>query len=81
MEGLPEHHREALEEIAERALLERGFLAALPEEAGRELAKIEAPAVVEDGDTLDLRSLPWCSIDNDDSRDLDQTMRYDSHSD
>jgi len=43
-----------------------------PPAATAELRAIVAPAVEPGGQLRDLRSLPWCSIDNDDSRDLDQ---------
>ena len=67
-----EQHRDILESIATRIMLERGLLADFSAEACAELAKIETPAAAMDGDVRDLRDLPWASIDNDDSRDLDQ---------
>jgi exoribonuclease-2 len=65
------HHRATLAEIAHRVMLERGLVPDFPLPALAELEGIHGPAA--DGkSTRDLRSLPWCSIDNDDSRDLDQ---------
>ena len=66
----PEHLDE-LESIAAAALRELGFL---PEFSPKALAQAEravAPRPVIAG-VRDLRNLLWCSIDNDDSRDLDQ---------
>ena len=69
------NHRAALERIARRAMLEREFR---PDFSPAALAEIAAIAAVKpaplDGDPArrDLRDLPWASIDNDDSRDLDQ---------
>lgn len=63
--------RPILLDIAKRAMLERGLLPDFSAEALAELDKIQAPAT--DGiNVRDLRDLPWASIDNDDSRDLDQ---------
>ena len=67
-----QHHRTILQGIARRVMLERGFapdftpaaLAALDAIAGAPTPTLAA--------TRDLRGLAWCSIDNDDSRDLDQ---------
>jgi exoribonuclease-2 len=78
---VPERHadtdRSRLQRIARRAMRERGLLtdfspAAVDEldsirgRGGAPLAETESPAV------RDLTGLPWSSIDNDDSRDLDQ---------
>jgi VacB/RNase II family 3'-5' exoribonuclease len=61
-----------LQRIARRMMSEYGFEADLPAAAAAQLRTITA-APSEDGAQLrDLRELPWCSIDNDDSRDLDQ---------
>jgi VacB/RNase II family 3'-5' exoribonuclease len=64
-------HREILTGIAVRAMSEHGLLTDFSPEAQEELAHLQAPQP----DTAvlrDLRDLPWCSIDNDQSRDLDQ---------
>ena len=65
-------HRAILLDIATRAMLERGLLPDFSGEAIAELDKINAPAKMSDEKTRDLRGLLWASIDNDDSRDLDQ---------
>jgi VacB/RNase II family 3'-5' exoribonuclease len=65
-------HRSILQKIARRAMLERGFLPDFTIGALAELDRIHGPATGTGITTRDLRTLPWCSIDNDDSRDLDQ---------
>ncbi len=65
-------HRSILQRIAHRAMLERGLVPDFPARAIAELDAIHGPATHADGATRDLRNLLWCSIDNDDSRDLDQ---------
>jgi exoribonuclease-2 len=58
-----------LQGIARRAMLQYGLEPDWPPQVEAELAGLRQP----DGDGLrDLRALPWSSIDNDDSRDLDQ---------
>src|ERR1700712_1616691 len=61
-----------LRAVARRALLERGMLVEFSEAAMRELEQITRQAPERDSSLRDLRSLLWCSIDNDESRDLDQ---------
>jgi len=64
--------RSTLRRIARRAMIERGFL---PDFSRASLAEIEgmrATAAGNPGWRRDMRDLPWASIDNDDSRDLDQ---------
>jgi VacB/RNase II family 3'-5' exoribonuclease len=57
-----------LERIARDAMVAYGLEPDFPPAARAQLAQLgSAPA-----DALDLRALPWSSIDNDDSRDLDQ---------
>lgn len=53
-------------------MLERGLVPDFPLQALVELDEIHGPAMRVEGSTRDLRNLVWCSIDNDDSRDLDQ---------
>jgi VacB/RNase II family 3'-5' exoribonuclease len=60
-----------LAEGARLVMLEAGFLPELPPAAQREAAALR-PASPEGPGVRDLRSLLWSSIDNDDSRDLDQ---------
>jgi exoribonuclease-2 len=64
------NHRQRLAEIARRAMVERGLSPEFSPEALAQLRGIGA-AAAEPG-LPDLRGLLWCSIDNDDSRDLDQ---------
>jgi VacB/RNase II family 3'-5' exoribonuclease len=65
-------HRAILKRIARRAMLERGLLPEFSLQARGELDGIYGPAKRSEESTRDLRNLIWCSIDNDDSRDLDQ---------
>jgi VacB/RNase II family 3'-5' exoribonuclease len=65
-------HRAILRNIAHRVMLERGLLPDFPPQALAELDDIKGPATQTEASTRDLRHLIWCSIDNDDSRDLDQ---------
>jgi ribonuclease R len=58
--------------IAHRVMLERGLQPDFSSAALAELDRLQMPAQPEGGAFRDLRSLLWCSIDNDDSRDLDQ---------
>ncbi len=63
-------NRSLLRSIARRAMMERGLLPDFSPAAVDE-ARAAAPAGP-DGAARDLRGLLWSSIDNDDSRDLDQ---------
>jgi exoribonuclease-2 len=65
-------HRSILKRIAHRVMLERGLVPEFPPQALVELDGIHGPAMGAEESTRDLRNLLWCSIDNDDSRDLDQ---------
>jgi VacB/RNase II family 3'-5' exoribonuclease len=65
-------HRSRLQKIARKAMIARGLVPDFSTEALDELNRILGPAKYDGKSTIDLRHLPWCSIDNDDSRDLDQ---------
>ena len=65
-------HRSILQRIARRAMIERGLLPDFSVQAIAELNGIHEAAADVEKSTRDLRNLAWCSIDNDDSRDLDQ---------
>ncbi|MFO0648291.1 MAG: RNB domain-containing ribonuclease [Polyangiales bacterium] len=67
--------RDDLRQIAERALAERGFRTHFPAELSRPLFEHRTP----DGALRDLTGLPWSSIDNDLSRDLDQVEYAQRH--
>ncbi len=71
-DSVDSQHRSILQRIAHRVMLEKGLVPEFPPPALAELAGIHGPATVAGESTRDLRSLLWCSIDNDDSRDLDQ---------
>lgn len=62
--------RAVLQDIAQRAMIARGFEPEFSAAALAEIGQFRAAAPA--GSARDLRQLPWCSIDNDDSRDLDQ---------
>jgi VacB/RNase II family 3'-5' exoribonuclease len=65
-------HHSLLKKIAHRVMMERGFSPDFSPQAIAELDGIHGPATRADESTRDLRDFLWCSIDNDDSRDLDQ---------
>jgi len=64
--------RSRLQRIAHRVMLERGLAPDFTAAALAELGAIHGPAVRAGAPVRDLRNLLWCSIDNDDSLDLDQ---------
>jgi exoribonuclease-2 len=64
-------HRSLLADIARQAMIDRGLEPDFPPAAEKQLGGIDAAAKA-DGSVRDMRSMLWCSIDNDDSRDLDQ---------
>jgi len=67
-----EQHRALLQRIAHRVMLERGLLPDFSPAVLAELERIRPTEAAQAETVRDLRSLLWCSIDNDDSRDLDQ---------
>ena len=66
------HHRSDLVRIAIHAMTERGLLPEFSDRVEQQLATITGPGADNDPAIHDLTALMWCSIDNDDSRDLDQ---------
>lgn len=64
--------RQDLKTIARRVMIERGLLPDFSPAAMGEVARIRAVTAGGGPGARDLRGLLWCSIDNDDSRDLDQ---------
>jgi VacB/RNase II family 3'-5' exoribonuclease len=62
----------ALKDVARRAMLDNGLQPDFPPAATEQLRNISGPAVASDPQIRDLSALLWCSIDNDDSLDLDQ---------
>ncbi len=64
------NHLQILRDIARRAMIDRGFLPDFTAQVSDELAALKTTPV--QTGLRDLRELPWCSIDNDESRDLDQ---------
>lgn len=65
-------HRSRLRAIAFAAMRERGLEPQFPPPAVAEVEALDGAPQTTEEPTRDLRSLLWCSIDNDDSRDLDQ---------
>ncbi len=64
-------NRALLQRLAAKAMTDRGLLADFTPAAISEAAGASGPAFSGNG-ARDLRRLLWCSIDNDDSCDLDQ---------
>lgn len=65
-----QHPADFLAKIARQAMIDRGLEPDYPNDALQQLASIQGPA--KENGLRDMRDLAWCSIDNDDSRDLDQ---------
>jgi exoribonuclease-2 len=66
------NQRGLLTDIARRVMRERGLMPDFPPAAVAEAARFPDASPPPDEPVRDLHSLLWCSIDNDDSRDLDQ---------
>src|SRR5688572_3074948 len=65
-------HRSILRSIADRAMVERGLLPSFPPEVFAEVERLPMSGPANGDSIRDLRELLWSSIDNNDSRDLDQ---------
>ena len=66
------HHRADLVRIATRTMAERGLLPEFSAAVDQQLRTLSGPAHETGAAIRDLTALLWCSIDNDDSLDLDQ---------
>jgi VacB/RNase II family 3'-5' exoribonuclease len=64
--------RVRLQRIARAAMVERTLEPDFSQTAQAEADRLQAPRMIASPDLRDMRQLLWCSIDNDDSRDLDQ---------
>ncbi len=71
-------HRPLLIRVARRAMVEHGLEPDFGPAALAEAQAIPGAAPAGGDGVRDLRSLLWCSIDNDDSRDLDQLTAADT---
>jgi VacB/RNase II family 3'-5' exoribonuclease len=69
---MTKQHRHDLRAIARRVMIERGLLPDFSPAVVAETNALAGAAVERDSSIRDHRGLLWVSIDNDDSRDLDQ---------
>ena len=67
-----DQQRTFLQQIARQAMRDRGLLPDFPTDVITALSAIPGPKLLAGEPIRDLRTLLWCSIDNDDSEDLDQ---------
>ncbi len=67
-----QHQRSDLDALAVAAMHERGLKPEFSKEVMTQLGRIAGPSQEAGDGIVDLTALLWCSIDNDDSRDLDQ---------
>ncbi len=72
MSGATDGQRALLLRVARTAMIARGLEPDFPAAALAEAQRLAIPAAPYGAEVRDLRALAWCSIDNDDSRDLDQ---------
>ena len=70
--SLHPHQKKELADLAVAAMHERGLEPEFPPAALEQLKRIGGPRDADGAQIADLTRLLWCSIDNDDSRDLDQ---------
>lgn len=61
-----------LNEIARETMIAEGFVPDFPRSVDRDVAKLDKRKVLEESKASDLRHIPWSSIDNLTSKDLDQ---------
>jgi exoribonuclease-2 len=68
----PPSHRARLRAVAIRAMREHGLDPDFPADARAQVEQLRGAPTTTEEPARDLRGMLWCSIDNDDSRDLDQ---------
>lgn len=78
MRNVLSNHRADLSTIAAWAMYSRGLEPDFPDSVINQLSHMPEPAKETDESIRDLTALPWCSIDNDDSLDLDQLTAIES---
>jgi exoribonuclease-2 len=66
------NHSSMLQDVARQAMIDKGLAPDFSPEAEKQAEAVTGAALKDDASIKDLRDLLWCSIDNDDSRDLDQ---------
>src|SRR5258708_2646158 len=66
------NHGAMLQDVARQAMIDKGLAPDFSPEAEKQAEAVTGPAQESNASIKDLRNLLWCSIDNDDSRDLDQ---------
>lgn len=72
MRTILSNHRANLATIAAWAMYSRGLEPEFPQSVLKQLSNLTGPAKETGHDIRDMTALSWCSIDNDDSKDLDQ---------
>jgi len=75
-----EDQKALLLRVARRAMIERGLEPDFSPAVANEAERIKGPAEAHGADVRDQTRDPWCSIDNDDSLDLDQLTVAESQS-
>lgn len=71
-----------LDTLAKSAMLEKGFIPNFPLAVTQEVASIQTPSLpIQSFDAKDLRKFIWFSLDNEDSKDLDQLTYAEKFSD
>lgn len=81
MASKPTNGNRRLQHVAREAMRSRGFLPDFSPEVVAETNALTRAPTATDATVRDLRAMPWASIDNDDSRDLDQLSVAGAHDD
>lgn len=73
-------HKTLLQKIAHQVMIDKGLVPDFPEQVITQTKSLQETIILEKT-VRDLRSFIWCSIDNDDSLDLDQLTYAESSAD